>query len=402
MAKDRPRAEPSELKIVAFGAGLFATLPLSTDLMLIALPRIAQDFHSALAGAQGVMAAFTLGFAAAHLVIGGLADHFGRRPVAIVGLTAFALCAVAAVWAPTLEVLIGLRFVQGCAGATGPILMRALVRDAVTGPRSARVLSWTGAASGVAPLLAPLVGAAATEIAGWPANFVILGTYAALLAVAVALLLPETLAPESRVSSLLGAPHKALLELAPNPAFRRGVLILAFGYGALFTWLSTAPFLLIGDLGMAPRAAALIFAAGPAGFIAGNLLSAKLSGKWSPARIVLTAATLALAGLIAAYGLVTTHRAQPVVLGAAMLPFYIGWGIIQPQAIAVAMMPFRHMAGQASSWLGAIQQLGGIVLGAVAVYFGGGRASLMVMVTCVVAIGAVALFSSRNHSGQPG
>src|SRR5215217_516598 len=109
MAKGRPRAEPSELKIVAFGAGLFATLPLSTDLMLIALPRIARDFDASLAGAQGVMAAFTLGFAVAHLVRGGLSAHCGRSPVAIVGLTVCAVGAIGAVLARNLATGIGRR-----------------------------------------------------------------------------------------------------------------------------------------------------------------------------------------------------------------------------------------------------------------------------------------------------
>jgi DHA1 family bicyclomycin/chloramphenicol resistance-like MFS transporter len=194
------------------------------------------------------------------------------------------------------------------------------------------------------------------------------------------------------VPAVLGAPHRALLELAPDPAFLRGALIFALGYGALFTWLSTAPFLLIGELGFAPTAAALIFAVGPVGFISGSLLSARFSGLWSPERIVLAGAIVALAGLLAAYVLVAARRADPVILGATMLPFYIGWGIIQPQAVAVAMMPFRHMAGQASSWLGAIQQLGGIVLGAIAVYCGGGRASLLVMVASVGAVGAIMVF----------
>jgi MFS transporter, DHA1 family, multidrug resistance protein len=230
--------------------------------------------------------------------------------------------------------------------------------------------------------------------------FVILGGYALLLVVAVAAFLPETLRPEDRAPTLLGAPHKALTELAPHPAFLRGTAILAFGYGALFTWLSTGPFLLIGDLGMAPTAAALIFSIGTVGFISGSLLSARLSGRQAPQRIMLIAAMVAFAGLVAAFALVAAHRPDPVVLGVAMLPFYISWGIIQPQAIAFAMMPFRHMAGQASSWLGAAQQLGGILLGGVAVYFGGGSMSLLVMMVCIAAIGAVTLLFPQGVPTQ--
>ena len=187
--------------------------------------------------------------------------------------------------------------------------------------------------------------------------------------------------------------------MAPDPAFRRGTLILAFGYSALFTWLSTGSFLLIGDLGMAPKHAALVFSAGTVGFVFGNLLSARLSGGRSPRWIVLVAAIAALAGLVSAFLLVASLRPDPVLLTLTMLPFYAGWGIIQPQAIAVAMMPFRHIAGQASSWLGAIQQVGGVVLGAVAVYFGGGQFSLVVMAGCMAAIGTITLlFGSRRSA----
>jgi DHA1 family bicyclomycin/chloramphenicol resistance-like MFS transporter len=77
---DRP---PDRPMVIGFGAALFAILPLSTDIYLTAMPDLGRSLGASLAGVQATMAAFTLGFGIAHVAIGGLADRYGRRRVAV-------------------------------------------------------------------------------------------------------------------------------------------------------------------------------------------------------------------------------------------------------------------------------------------------------------------------------
>ena len=381
----------SRWSVIGYGAALFALLPLSTDIYLAAMPEIAREFDTSLAGVKGTLAAFMLGFALAHVVIGGLADHFGRRRVAIAALCLYAVCGLAGAMTASLEMLIALRFLQGCAGAAGPILMRALVRDTTPPAEAGRVLSLTGALIGFAPMLAPVIGAVASQAAGWRMTFGLLAAYGLLLATSIAWRLPETLRADFRAPHLFGSPLRALVQLVGNASFLLGSLVLAFGYGALFTWLSTSAFLLIRDLGMMPYEAAAIYAFGSTGFISGGLISAWLAARLAPARILLLASAIATAGTAACYALLELTTPNSVLVVLTILPFYVGWGIAQPQAIAIAMRPFLAIAGQASSWLGAIQQIGGILLAWIAVQLGGGHASVAVMIASCIGLGIVSL-----------
>ena len=387
---------PSRWSIIGYGAALFALLPLSTDIYLAAMPEIAREFETSLAGVQRTMAAFTLGFALAHVLIGGLADHFGRRPVAIAALCLYSVCAVAGAMAPSLEMLVALRFLQGCAGAAGPILMRALVRDTTPTAEAGRVLSLTGALIGIAPMTAPVVGAAAAQAAGWRMTFVLLAAYGLLLATWIAWRLPETLRADFRTPHLIGTPLRSLLQLVGNPAFLQGSLALAFAYGALFTCLLTSDFMLTRDLSMMPYEAAAIYAIGSSVFISGGLISAWLAARMAPARILSLGAAIAIAGATTCYAFLKITTPDSLLVVLTVLPFYVGWGIAQPQAIAIAMRPFLSIAGQASSWLGAIQQIGGILLAWIAVQLGAGHASVAVMIASCVGLGIVSLLLLRR------
>ncbi|HYA72409.1 MAG TPA: MFS transporter, partial [Roseiarcus sp.] len=112
-------------------AALFAVLPYSTDVYLTVMVDLGREFGVAVAGAQRTMLAFTLGFGLAHLVVGEFADRFGRRPTAIVGIGVYCAASIVAAAAPSLDVLVAARFLQGMAAASGPILSRTLIRDAV-------------------------------------------------------------------------------------------------------------------------------------------------------------------------------------------------------------------------------------------------------------------------------
>ncbi len=137
--------------IIPVAAALFAVLPLSTDIYLTAMVDLGHEFGVAVAGAQRTMLAFTLGFGLAHFVIGEFADRFGRRPTAIVGVCLYCATSIVAAAAPSLDVLVVARFLQGAAAASGPILSRTLIRDAIAPERAARTLAKVSAYVAIAP-----------------------------------------------------------------------------------------------------------------------------------------------------------------------------------------------------------------------------------------------------------
>ena len=387
--------------IIPLTAALFAVLPFSTDVYLTAMVDLGREFGVAVGGVQRTLISFTLGFGLAHLAVGHIADCFGRRPTALVGLALYLAASALAVAAPTLGALVAARFLQGLAAATGPILCRTIIRDAAPPDQAGRWLAKNGAYLGLAPLTAPLIGALLAALGGWRAALAFLVVYGAALLLVVWLRLPET-RPTRRGEAANPPVLSALVDLLSHRAFVAVAAALASGYGMLLTWLSTSAFLLIGELGLTKPQASAIYALGSGAYLGGSLIGVRLSRSVSAMTILRFAGPLLLLGALApAVALAEGFRHWAVIL-ACVAPFYCGWGLGQPMAIAIAMRPFADIAGQASAWLGLIQQLGGIFFSLIAAALGGGLATPLVMAAAALAFIASAAAIPAPSTGRVG
>lgn len=369
--------------LIAFAAAFAGLMPMATDIYLVLMPAIARDFNASLAATHASMAAFALGFGLAHLFVGVLADRYGRRPVAIFSALAFLGATLAVVQAPTLEILTACRFVQGLVIAACPTLGRTIVRDVTPPDRAARVYSQVHAVAALSPLTAPFIAAAGAAWGGWRAAMGLLVIYGVLLLLAVGLRLPETRpALTGNERSPIGAAREILLD----PRFAFGALISMLLYSALFTWLSTSPFLMIDTLGFSPTDVAIVLGLGSLGYMAGSLASARLSSRHPPQRLIALGAPLMLAGALGGMLALSRSSPGPYTTLIAVLPFYLGLGFAHANALQIVMRPFPHMAGQASAWLGALQQIAGVVVSVLAVRAGAGFIALGVVIACCLCL----------------
>ena len=165
---------------------------------LPSLSLIQAEFHAPQTEAAAVIAIFIAGFSSAPIVVGPLADRFGRKTVMTIGLALFTLCAAGAALAPSIHALLAFRLVQGAgAGAVG-ILPRAIIRDLFEGREARLQLSAVSLVFSVAPLIAPSLGAEILSFGSWRLIFVVL-TGVSVLATLVALaLFQESHAAENR------------------------------------------------------------------------------------------------------------------------------------------------------------------------------------------------------------
>jgi DHA1 family bicyclomycin/chloramphenicol resistance-like MFS transporter len=374
-------------------------MPMATDIYLIVMPAIAKDFDASLAATHASMAAFALGFGLAHLYTGVLADRYGRRPTAIWGAVLFMAATVAVAWSPTLEVLTVCRFIQGLFIATCPIIARAIVRDVVPPDRTARAYSLVNAVSALAPLTAPFIGAAAAAWGGWRAAMAVLIVYGLGLIAAVVVGLPET-RPVSVAGQEPRSPLAAACEVFTDKRFLMGASMSMLLYSALFTWISTSPFLMMDQLGFSRVEAGIVLGFGSLGYMGGSLASARLAARHGPERLIALGAPLMLAGAIGCLVALSRETPGPIGTLAMVFPFYIGLGFTHANAIQMVMRPFPHMAGQASAWLGLLQQVAGVVVSVIAVRLGAGFAALGVMIACCAALVLVSAVLSRRNTPE--
>ena len=346
------RADPPPVWLLAMMTSLG---PLSTDLYLPALPLIGSDFGAGPAAVQWTLSGFLFGFAPAMLVFGPLADRFGRRPVMLGGgllfLLAIALCALA----PSLPMLVLARVLQAIGACSGPVLVRAIVRDTIPPPRIAAVMATISGIMSLAPAIGPVLGGLVLQVAGWRACFALLALGAALLIAVLWWRLPETapsLDPRATRATALVA---ALAEFAGNRLFRINVAISTASYAALFGFISGGTYVIQQGLGLSPTGFGICFGVVAFAYFVGAMISRSLSTRLGPRRMVMIGS--AIASLVSVAGLAALLVFGPSLATILTPPAaaMVGFAFTQPNAMAGAVTPFPHMAGRASSALGFVQ-----------------------------------------------
>ena len=187
----------SRLRFVTILGLLTAFGPFSIDLYLPALPELTRDLGASASVGQLTLTASIAGLALGQLIAGPLSDRFGRRPPLLVGLAAYVLLSLACAAAPTIWALIGLRLLQGLAGAAGLVIARAIVRDEHEGVAAARLYSILMIVAGAAPIVAPIVGGQLLRLTDWRGLFVALAAVTSVVLAVAAFGLRETL-PRAR------------------------------------------------------------------------------------------------------------------------------------------------------------------------------------------------------------
>ncbi|MBV8031852.1 MAG: Bcr/CflA family multidrug efflux MFS transporter [Betaproteobacteria bacterium] len=336
-----------------------ATGPLAIDMYLPALPTIQAEFRVDAPRVQHTLSAYLFGLAIGQLLFGPVADRYGRKRPLELGLALFALAGAGCALATSIESFAALRFAQALGGASGMVLIRAVIRDRFDALQSARVLSLMVLVMGVAPILAPLAGGYLMLHGSWHWIFWFLGGFAVLCIAAVALFLEETHAPERRAPSLLHA-LAGFGPVARDPRFIGPVLVFVSAFGCFFAYLAAAPFVFIEHFGVPAHQFGWYFGANALGFITVSQLNRKLVTRFGPRRVLGWGVRL-LAGAAGVLLLCALTRFGGF-LG-VFLPifcFIASVGLIASNATAVAMEPFGARAGGASSLLGASQSLFGV------------------------------------------
>jgi DHA1 family bicyclomycin/chloramphenicol resistance-like MFS transporter len=355
--------KPDTLAMTAVLALLTALGPLSTDMYLPSLPAIAGDLATTTAGAQMTLSAFLLGFAVGQFVYGPVSDRAGRKPVLLFGLGLFLAASTACALAPSIEALVGARFLQAL-GASGPIVLaRAIVRDLYEGARAGRELSRMGTIMGLVPALAPILGGLLHEAFDWRANFAAMLLFGAVMGALVLARLPETIRAKAPDPISFKAVLRGFATLLAHRSYRVYVALSALAYGGLFAFISGSSFVLQGVYGLSELAFAFSFGTVVIGFMIGTSLAQRLVGRRGlDGTIKLGVSALAAGGGLM-LALVALRVPSSLAVTLPMALYGVGVGLTMPQAMASAMMPFPDRAGAASSLLGICQMTFAALLG---------------------------------------
>ncbi|WP_214856228.1 MULTISPECIES: multidrug effflux MFS transporter [unclassified Exiguobacterium] len=349
---------PRRLTLILILGSLAALGPLSIDMYLPAFPDMSRSFDASASLIQLSLTACMLGMALGQLIVGPLSDVRGRKRPLMIALLAYLLASLACAMAPTIEVLIALRFIQGAAGASGIVISRAIVRDLFDGPELTRFFAALSLVNGTAPILAPVIGGQLLRFGDWHFVFYLLAILSTMMLLAVALRLPETLPLDRRVEGNLTTTLKTFGRLLTDRVFIGYAFAQAFVMGAMFAYISGSPFVLQNIYGASPQQFSFLFGLNGIGIILAAQIAGRLAGRVDSERLMRTSLTIVASASILLF-LALTLTDQLIFV---MIPLFFvvsSVGLISTLGFTLAMQNYGATAGSASALLGLLPMLVG-------------------------------------------
>lgn len=373
--------------IVLLGA-LAGLGPFTIDLYLPAFPTVAADFGVTPRDVQLTLTATSFGFALGQLLSGPLSDRVGRRRPVLIATSIHIAASLVVVAAGSIEVVTAARVLQGMSSACAAVVAYAIARDIFRSDALVKTFGGLTFVQSLAPVIAPILGAALLGVVPWRGLFVVLAVYGALILVATALLLRESLPQEKRVTGWTAFGRDCRL-LLTDRVFVGLLAVGAMQFSVLLGYLVSAPFLLQTEHGLSPWGFALCFALVAVCITAGTRLTALLSRWIRPplligcAQVVTVAAGVTLIAVDG--GSVTAAVACFAVTGLAH-------GVTLPCIPALALSRTTSSAGTAASLLGFANF--GVASAVVLVFTAGAidQARTGAVQVCVTLVGAAVLW----------
>ena len=381
---------------------LMGLISISLDSMLSALPAIQQDYAASPGEVQMVLSAIMMGFITGQIAAGPLADRFGRRSMLIAALSLYFVAALTCALAGSLTILCAARFVQGCAGVFGPVLVRTIVRDLHANEAAARLMGRVTLAFAVMPILMPLLGGLLMSVQGWRSIFWMQTVFALLLLAAVIARLPET-APPNRQSISLGAVLRNYTYLLGQKKYLAPTLLGLCSSMGVFAFVTNSALVIIPVLGLTPREYALLFALVMIGYISGARVGTRhVMRQGIPRMLTLASVAAAIGGALIA-GLALAGMQSAAAFGIPMAIFMFSNGLLSPSTSAAALSPFPKIAGMASALQSIIHLVGGTALGlALSFWFDGSCVPLASAIgICGIAQLGLERYYSRHQAFSP-
>jgi DHA1 family bicyclomycin/chloramphenicol resistance-like MFS transporter len=338
--------------ILVLGA-LVALGPFTIDLYLPAFPSVAADLAVDATAIQLTLTATTLGFALGQLLVGPWSDSVGRRLPLVLATALHIVASFGVALAPDITWVSAFRVLQGVGAAGGSVVAMAMVRDLFGGQPLVRMLSRLALVTGLAPILAPVIGSQLMLVLDWRGIFYFLTGYGILVITTTAVFLVETLPAARRRDVGHSSARERYAALFSDRAFIGVALTGGMTFSGLFAYLSSSSFLFQDDFGFSPQEFGLLFAINSLGVVFGVQASSFLARRVGPQWILFSA----IGGmLISATAIVVLDQLNAGLIG-ILIPlwfFILSCGFAFPMLNVLALANHGGEAATAASLLGAV------------------------------------------------
>lgn len=329
--------------------------PLAIDIYLPAIPQMAEQLGAEVTLMQGTITWFLFSMGLGQLLVGPLADRYGRKPIALGGVLLYGLSALGAGFAASLGELMLARVLQGLGACATSVAAFSVVRDSYGPKKSGQMISYLNGAICFIPALAPLLGGWLTAKAGWSANFWFMAGYAVIVGSWLLWRMPETRPEETRS----GGPLISWSRYSPvlrSPSFLFNASLCMLAMAVILAYVTAAPVQLMVRLGLDMSGFSYWFAANAALNILACFLAPRFIARVGPRRTLRIGLLVLLLSAISLS--LSMHIEHPLAMMGPVFLSSIGFAMILGSAAGMALAPFGHCAGTAAALLGLFQMSG--------------------------------------------
>ncbi|MCH7370318.1 multidrug effflux MFS transporter [Aeromonas sp. MR16] len=329
--------------------------PLAIDIYLPAIPQMAEQLGAEVTLMQGTITWFLFSMGLGQLLVGPLADRYGRKPIALGGVLLYGLSALAAGFAASLGELMLARVLQGFGACATSVAAFSVVRDSYGPKKSGQMISYLNGAICFIPALAPLLGGWLTAKAGWSANFWFMAGYAVIVGSWLLWRMPETRPEEtSSHGQLISWSRYSPVLRSPSFLFNASLCMLAMA--VILAYVTAAPVQLMVKLGLDMNGFSYWFTANAALNILACFLAPRFIASVGPRRTLRIGLLVLLVSAVVLT--LSMHLEHPLAMMGPVFLSSIGFAMILGAAAGMALAPFGHCAGTAAALLGLFQMSG--------------------------------------------
>lgn len=384
-------------------AALNAYAPTSMDIYLPAFPQIAEELNATTSQVALTLAVNLVGIVIGQLLFGPMTDSLGRRRIVIITTAIAAFASLGVALSPTIGILLAMRFIQGLAGGAGIAIARAIAADVTSGKAAARLFSIFISLTVTATIAAPVIGGLLLAVTGtWRSGFVFLFIVDLILAVAIAVYIPETHPGHARTVGGLSSAGRSYLTLLRDRVFMGYAITLVLAFASLYAYLAESAFVLQAQFGMSASQYTIVLAVNSAGLMVIGFLNARLVRRWRVRGLMITGLIIAfLAGVVLMASVLAFERhLLPILVG--MFIVVATRGIVTPNATVLGVERSRTR-GAAGAVLGAGTFFGGVLITPFLGLTPGDPAVSMTMCMAVAALLAlvIAVTMTRSRDALP-
>lgn len=336
--------------LVVFLGMLTAITPLATDLYLPALPIMPGELNTTASNIQMTIGIMTFGVALGQLFGGPISDTMGRKLPLIIGNLLCVISGIICAYAPSIEILLLGRFLQGLTGSVGVVISKAIARDFASGQELTKLFALLMMVNGLAPVLAPLVGGQLLLFTTWRVIFVILAVFSTILLVG-SLLFRESLPKEKRITGGVNVAVKNYITLIKDKRFLGQTLIQLFAFGGFFSYISGSSFVYQNIFNLSAQEFSYFFGINSCGIILASAISGRISNVITSKQLLTFSLwQLTISSLLFLIAMISGWPLIPVT---TILFFAVCTvSLFGSASFSMAMTNYGKMAGSASAILG--------------------------------------------------